>query len=88
MAMTKEEKDRKYILYKYAEYVEKLQKGELFDENGNQIPCFGNSGLIKPILSLYNKERGCAKYRQMLSDHSLTKNQHLPDIIRKAADFM
>lgn len=39
-------------------------------------------------MSLYNKERGCAKYRQMLSDHSLTKNQYLPDVIRKAADFM
>lgn len=24
----------------------------------------------------------------MLSDHSLTKNQYLPDVIRKAADFM
>lgn len=65
-----------------------MQKGELYDELGNPIPCYGNTGLIKPILSLYNKERGCAKYRQMLSDHSVTKNQYLPDVIRKAADFM
>ncbi len=65
-----------------------MQKGDLHDEIGNPIPCFGNTGLIKPILSLYNKERGCVKYRQMLSDHSLIKNQYLPDVIRKAADFM
>jgi hypothetical protein len=32
--------------------------------------------------------RGCAKYRQMLSDHSQLKNKYLPDVIRAAADFM
>jgi hypothetical protein len=37
---------------------------------------------------MYNNMRGCAKYRQMLSDHSQLKNKYLPDVIRAAADFM
>ena len=65
-----------------------MQKGELQDEIGNPIPFHCNTGLIKPILTMYNNMRGCAKYRQMLSDHSLMKNKYLPDVIRGAADFM
>ena len=75
-------------MYQYAGYVEKLQKGELKDELGNAIPHYCNTGLIKPILTMYNNMRGCAKYRQMLSDHSQLKNKYLPDVIRGAADFM
>jgi hypothetical protein len=37
---------------------------------------------------MYNGERGCAKYRQKLSDFNEMKQKTLGNIIREAADFM
>ncbi len=55
-------------MYQYADYIEKLGKGEIKDSLGQVIHKPNPSMLVKPLLSLYNGERNCAKYRQMLSD--------------------
>lgn len=65
---------RKRLMFEYADYVEKLGKGEIADEFGHVINKPNPSTLVRPLLTLYNGERNCAKYRQFLSDLAKLKN--------------
>ena len=79
---------RKIIMFKYADYVEKLQKGQAKDSFGNLIRIPNPSVLVKPIINFYNGEKFSGKYRQFLSDLVKLKDGPLHLVIREAAKMM
>lgn len=63
------------ILEKYADYVERLGKGEIKDAWGRNIRKPNPSVLVKPLINLFHGEQNCAKFRNFLSDHTQLKKE-------------
>ena len=76
------------IMMRYAEYVQKLERGEITDEFGNGIRKPNPSVLVKPIINWYNGEKYSGKYRQYLQDFVKLKKEPTHQLIRNAAKFM
>lgn len=79
---------RRTIMLQYADYIEKLEAGEIRGEFGHPIRKPNPSVLVKPIINFYNGETFSGKYRQYLSDLVKLKSGPLHVIIRNAAELM
>jgi hypothetical protein len=79
---------RRTIMLQYADYIERLEAGEVRGEFGHPIRKPNPSVLVKPIINFYNGENFSGKYRQYLSDLVKLKSGPLHVIIRNAAELM
>lgn len=79
---------RRTIMLQYADYIERLEAGEVRGEFGHPIRKPNPSVLVKPIINFYNGENYSGKYRQYLSDLVKLKSGPLHVIIRNAAELM